>query len=251
MDSQYEQVDQHIDRSQVTQTVGFHIDGFTGNVSGEVDAHTGLPLGKVIFEGRHEAAFLTAHENCGTGNRVLAVADSSKQVYIFPFCKTLFEKIAKEPGLFFTTTSPSVYGSTLEGYVTSAPSGKSFVSLPTWSIGMTQGETLHSVTPISSGPISSYGRVAGDKSTLYKYLNPHLQVVVTLQHEQQRANVFVVDSVTGKKVYESHIDSVITAKGVKVAMSENWLVFTWTEKEGGRIGSVELYEDRSRDHTPS
>ena len=67
-------------RKEGVETVGFHLDAFTGEVSGEVDEHTRMPLGKVLFTGKPETAFLTPFENCGTQNKVLAVVDSSHMV---------------------------------------------------------------------------------------------------------------------------------------------------------------------------
>ena len=55
--------------------MGFHVDAYTGDVSGEKDELSGLPLGKHLFSGMPKTAFLLPFENCGTKNRVLAVVD--------------------------------------------------------------------------------------------------------------------------------------------------------------------------------
>ena len=141
--------------------------------------------------------------------------------------------------------TPALPGSILSGHVLSKRNGTAFQTSVVWSIPFTSSETLSSVGTASFGPVASFGRALGDKSTLYKYLNPHLLVLTTLDSSSQQARVVVVDSTTGRTVYEVAIHDIVLEKGVKVAMSENWLVYSWLDKRGWRIASVELYEDRS------
>lgn len=65
---------------QVVTTVPFHIEALTGKVKGDINPTTGLPIGKELFEGGSESAFLVPFENCGTKIRVLAVVDQLKNV---------------------------------------------------------------------------------------------------------------------------------------------------------------------------
>lgn len=64
---------------QETNTIGFHIDAFTGVVVGGEGKHV-RELGKELFEGRPRTVFLTPFTNCGTENRVLAVVDEEEKV---------------------------------------------------------------------------------------------------------------------------------------------------------------------------
>lgn len=149
------------------------------------------------------------------------------------------------PGLFFSETETTLSGSVVSGYVLTEQDGMTLKSALAWSMVFIEGEVLYSTTPSSFGTISSYGRVTGDKSTLYKYLNPHLVVYTTLNTQRSQAKIYIVDTISGKQIYTAVIRDVVTEKGVRVTMTENWLVYSWLDQSGWRIGSTELYEDRS------
>jgi len=129
----------------------------------------------------------------------------------------------------------------------SARNGTQFQSTEIWSIPFVNGDILTSTTPVANGAIASFGRAVGDKSTLYKYLNPHLVVLTVINAQKSAGRVVVVDTTSGRQVYDVALGDIVTSKGVQVAMSENWLVYSYLDKAGWRIGSVELYEDRRND----
>ena len=85
----------------------------------------------------------------------------------------------------------------------------------------------------------------GDKSALYKYLNPHLAVVTVANPITKTGQVQVVDSISGKLVYSSLMRNVVAAKGVMAVMHDNWLVAAWLDEAGWRVSSVEIYENRN------
>jgi hypothetical protein len=98
--------------------------------------------------------------------------------------------------------------------------------------------------PVS--PIASYGKVLGDRTTLYKYLSPHAAVVLSSD-----CAVRVVDLVSGATVFDSGALPA-PCQPPKVAFTENWLVYAHevtgnaTDK-GTRVVSVELYEGAGKD----
>jgi ER membrane protein complex subunit 1 len=51
------------------------------------------------------------------------------------------------------------------------------VAYPTWPLSLSPGETIQRVIPAIRGPVSSVGKVLGNRTTLYKYLNPRFFVV--------------------------------------------------------------------------
>lgn len=96
-----------------------------------------------------------------------------------------------------------------------------------------------SFEPIQGGALASYGRVLGDKSTLYKYLNPHLAIATTTR-PGGLSGVRVVDTASGEVVYAAEVEG----ERVHASMAENWLVYAWQSGSQWRLASVELYEDR-------
>ena len=230
------------------ETVGFHLDAFTGKFSGEAHEVTGLPLGKTIFEGKSKTIFPTPYLNCGTNNRVLAVVDNAEKLHIFPSCATVASEIEKASSdIFFYLTSHAIDGTTLKGYTLSTRDGTTFPSTEVWS-SVLPG-TLVVNSPVAFDAVASFGRVKGDKSTLYKYLNPHLVVLATVSPKEGTAGVYVVDTVTGRKIYEVALRNVV-GDVVRAALSENWLVYSWLDTQGWRVASVELYEVEGQSVTP-
>jgi hypothetical protein len=62
------------------ETVVLNVAAYTGMADGETAAIAGQPLGKVVFPGSHETAFLLPFENCSSKNKVLAIVDRDLQV---------------------------------------------------------------------------------------------------------------------------------------------------------------------------
>ncbi|KAL0247478.1 hypothetical protein I308_103543 [Cryptococcus tetragattii IND107] len=244
------------------RTVTYHVDAYTGRVSGDVNARTGLPEGTTLFEGTSKEAFLTPFENCGSKSKVLGVVDDKERLHLWPGCKKV-TKAMKEGAdkLFFTTTTKSIEGTDIQGFTPSAApvdeGSYVYTSNLIWSHPLREDEMILESQPITLDPIASFGRVLGDKSTLYKYLNPHLLIVSTFtpstkglnpvtQEEVGIGMVYVLDTISGETIYATEIDGVVKRGMIHVAMVENWLVYTWLADGGYRIGSVEIYEDTEK-----
>uniref|UniRef100_A0A8C9THE9 ER membrane protein complex subunit 1 n=1 Tax=Scleropages formosus TaxID=113540 RepID=A0A8C9THE9_SCLFO len=94
--------------------------------------------------------------------------------------------------------------------------------------------------------VHSQGRVMGDRSVLYKYLNPNLLAVVTesvdTHQERSFVGVFLIDGVTGRIIHEAVQRK---ARGpIHLVHSENWVVYEyWNAKSRRNEFSVlELFE---------
>lgn len=102
------------------------------------------------------------------------------------------------------------------------------------------------------GKVASIGRVLGDRSTLYKYINPHLLAIATLEDASATLVIHLVDAVNGGLVWEAkHSGDVVASAPVAVALTENWLVYSYSEQdlEGKqtKIVSVELFENVAKE----
>jgi hypothetical protein len=129
--------------------------------------------------------------------------------------------------------------------------GKIWASYLTWRSTLKPGETVVSVTRWPQWPVASPGKVLGDRSTLYKYLNPHLLAATT--GPQVHSTVYLVDSVKGTILYSSAIHAAKKGRcDLKVSIVENWLVYHyWDDGHAGgsvhglpgwRIASVGLHD---------
>ena len=56
----------------------------------------------------------------------------------------------------------------------------------------------------------------------------------------------IIDSISGRTVYDAVVPDLVIRKGLIADMIENWLVYRWLDKSGWKLASVDLYEDRSQ-----
>lgn len=148
------------------------------------------------------------------------------------------------------------------------------IAHPVWSLSLSENEEITGlVSPITHGTsqVASYGKVLANRTTLYKYLNPHMSIVLTAVHggpvEMTSADtetgtgtgsggpgcgVYIVDTVKGSVLYHASLPAPGGREkcDVKAALSENWLVYHYYDPEeaavdearGWKMVSVELYE---------
>ncbi|KIJ13017.1 hypothetical protein PAXINDRAFT_163784 [Paxillus involutus ATCC 200175] len=134
------------------------------------------------------------------------------------------------------------------------------VAYPTWRISLADGEEVLEIirSAHKGGQIASIGKVKGDRSTLYKYLNPHLSVVVTssIGRSPRTCGVYVLDTVKGTVLYHASLPAAEGKCDVRAALAENWLVYSYYDDEVGvgvgdakshRVISVEMYEGNKAD----
>ncbi len=92
-----------------------------------------------------------------------------------------------------------------------------------WRINI-EDETITAIAALQPHDrVHSHGKVLGDRSVLYKYLNPNLIGVVTTGMDGQKipfVNVYLIDTVTGSIVNSFNHKR---CKGpVQIVHSENW-----------------------------
>jgi len=108
-------------------------------------------------------------------------------------------------------------------------------------------------TPTRSTPPASIGKVMGDRSVMYKYLNPHLILLTTQRIDDSgTASVYLLDSVSGAVLYSATHTSVDKSKKIVALLCENWFVYSFYADEdlssdlptakGYQLVVTELYE---------
>lgn len=145
-------------------------------------------------------------------------------------------------------TAFNAHTQTLGGYnvIMTPLADKSYTVHNTWAFSLPIEETFSTLVEPTNAPISSFGRILGDRSTLYSYLNPHLIAFATVRVDTNTASVYVIDSITGDIAFSKSIQDVDAVGGIEVMLEGNWLVYTYTENVDGRAShrlvTVELYE---------
>ena len=189
----------------------------------------------------------------------------SFQVYLYPETQATqdaFAKIAASLSFPLRINSEDIGGRVrvLGHQVSIDDSSRGFrpVAYPTWSLSLPAGEDIQTLLPAAArGPVASIGKVLGNRTTLYKYLNPRLFTVLTASPTRSMCGIYIVDSMKGTVVYHAEVKSSSRGCEVKTALTENWLVYHYYEGEVGdgtargakgyRMVSVEFYEGQKED----
>ncbi|KAG6861505.1 hypothetical protein C0995_015932 [Termitomyces sp. Mi166 len=142
---------------------------------------------------------------------------------------------------------------------------RGFVAYATWTLGLPPDEVVRTMIPQIPGLVASLGKVLGNRTTLYKYLNPSLFILLTgpapatvTMKKGRNCGLYVVDGVKGTVVYQVSLPTLPSKKketgkescDIKAALVENWLVYQYYDPDwagaglskGWRLVSVELYE---------
>ncbi|KAF8809912.1 DUF1620-domain-containing protein [Phlegmacium glaucopus] len=245
----------------LVDTVIFHLNARTGE-----DA-LGLSKKDAVLEGLDviQGPLVEAYQLL-TEMRTIVILDEFLQVHLYPdttATQDAFAKIAPSLSFPLTINSDETGGRVivLGHQVSIDDSSRGFkpVGYPTWSLSLPADEEVQTLLPAAArGPVASIGKVLGNRTTLYKYLNPRLFTVLTASPTRSICGIYIVDSMKGTVVYHAEVKS--SSSGgceVKTALTENWFVYHYYEGEVGdgtargakgyRMVSVEFYEGQKED----
>lgn len=130
------------------------------------------------------------------------------------------------------------------------------VAFPTWGVSLSENEEVVAIirSAHKGRRVANVGRVMGDRSTLYKYLNPHLSVMISAPSRTSPSpfptcGLHVIDTVKGTVLYHVSLPVLDEKCDIQVSLDENWLVYSYYDDDtevggtkGYRVVSVEMYE---------
>ena len=123
-----------------------------------------------------------------------------------------------------------------------------------WTFQPANGQRVTSVVARPAhDPVASIGRVLGDRTVLYKYLNPNIVLVTAVSDTSSTASFYLLDSVSGSILYSTTHEGVDTTQPISSVLTENWFAYSlWsdvlsttaplTASKGYQIVISELYE---------
>ncbi|KAI1949666.1 hypothetical protein LOZ12_005281 [Ophidiomyces ophidiicola] len=138
--------------------------------------------------------------------------------------------------------------------VTISEDGKLFgwssidLKVPAWEFVAPKGQkVVHVTTRPAHDPVASIGKVLGDRSVFYKYLNPNLALITAITSSS--VTFYLLDGISGRVIYTATQDGVDTSQPIASVISENWFAYSyWTDvtdnsdAKGSRLVISELYE---------
>lgn len=119
---------------------------------------------------------------------------------------------------------------------------------PVWVFVPPQGQKIIRATSRPAhDPVASIGKVLGDRSVLYKYLNPNLALVTAVGHNS--ASFYLLDAISGTVLHATMQKNVDTTQPIASAISENWFTYSFwgdiedpSDAKGYQLVISELYE---------
>lgn len=92
-----------------------------------------------------------------------------------------------------------------------------------WQLQLLPGQEIASIAKLPAhDPVSSIGRVLGDRTVSYKYLNPNIVVVAAIDKAASTLSVYLLDTVSGQLLASQVYDGVDGDKDISCTLSENW-----------------------------
>ncbi|KAK7046106.1 hypothetical protein VNI00_007107 [Paramarasmius palmivorus] len=256
------------ERGTEEEVVLYHFNALTGENAKHPTRQLGPLQGQKIASGSVNGAYLLKSPL----GKVVVVLDDTFQAHLYPdtpASASIFTSVA--PSLFVPLRlSASELGShRIVGHQFTAAGQEgavAFSAFPTWSLSLPEGEDIQSVIAPAKGPVASIGKVLGNRTTLYKYLNEHAFIVLTAPHSAsplsqssatkfKNCGLYLVDGVKGSIIYHATVPSTAGACDIKAVLTENWLVYHYYDDDyhgtgqskGYRMVSVELYEGKKVD----
>ena len=189
---------------------------------------------------------------------MVVLLDEFQRIYLYPDTPVIeeaFRAISSKLYLPLRTGAPGQRSFTGHNVMSDAGAHNRARALPTWSTALAPGEDIVSVIHRPTGPIASLGRVLGNRTTLYKYLNPHLFAVTSTSPDA--CSIRVLDGVKGSILY--HATWKAQMCNVQASFAENWLIYVYWEEQyqwvgqskGRRVVTVEFYEGNGPDDKTS
>ncbi|KAF8153864.1 hypothetical protein B0H34DRAFT_661928 [Crassisporium funariophilum] len=236
----------------LVDTVIYHFNAITGEDATRAKKQDSILEGHDVIHGGMVEGYLLQAET-----RIIVLLDEFLQVFLYPDNSQSQEVFAKlAPSLSFPLRTSVEGRRRVMGHQIDMSAKP--LAYPTWSLSLPAGEEVQLLlSPAARGPVASIGKVLGNRTTLYKYLNPRLFTVLTASPTTSMCGIYVVDSMKGTVVYHAEVKSTIRGCEIKTALTENWLVYHYYEMEvaGGTVGgakgyrmvSVEFYEGQQVD----
>ncbi|EAW12703.1 uncharacterized protein ACLA_011300 [Aspergillus clavatus NRRL 1] len=119
---------------------------------------------------------------------------------------------------------------------------------PVWEFLPAHGERIIRATARPPhDPVASIGKVLGDRSVLYKYLDSNLALITAVG--ENSATFYLLDAISGNILYSSTQTGVDTSQPIASAISENWFAYSFysdpvsgSDAKGYQLVISELYE---------
>ncbi|KAJ5099713.1 hypothetical protein N7532_006714 [Penicillium argentinense] len=121
---------------------------------------------------------------------------------------------------------------------------------PVWEFVPPSGQKIVKATARPAhDPVASIGKVLGNRSVLYKYLNSNLVLVTAVNEKEHVAGFYLLDGVSGKVLHSISQAGVDPLQPIASVVSENWFAYSFfgdvvgdSSAKGYQLAVSELFE---------
>lgn len=205
-------------------------------LNGQVYSSTELPYAvKLVTE-------TPVHEEDGAV--ILSILDTEGGLHIFPATATAQAALEQHTQPLYMFTIDEVAGR-VQGYKTVVADGAASAR-PMWNVQF--NPEVESIAAVASkhakAKVNSVGETLGDRSVIYKYLNPNMLALATMSpYARGSANltIYLIDTIKGAIITKVVHTGVFGA--VHLTQSANWVVYHYRNRKAKRneIGILELF----------
>ncbi|XP_002731135.3 ER membrane protein complex subunit 1-like [Saccoglossus kowalevskii] len=199
------------------------------------------PLGKVLNYQLQQVTLLPLMDQ--EFLKIMILMDTEYKIHVIPAeAKSLLQE--KLSSLFLFTANAS--DGSLAGYALVDVGNEHLHSEMVWNVQLPDDQRIISIAAKRpTEHVHSQGRVLGDRSVLYRYLNPNLVAIAAEGIDtagKQFLNMYLVDTVTGSLVFTANHKK--STGPVHMVQSENWIVYEYWNSRHRRheVTVLELYE---------
>ncbi|KAF3084501.1 hypothetical protein TWF706_000721 [Orbilia oligospora] len=199
----------------------------------KIDAITGRGLKRTAIQILPSASVMTVESPTSDDRWIIAIpARESVKGWFWPDEKE--EELTK--ALSKATLSRKCEGSTgICGYTAKPTIGGRLILTPTWSFRLPQNQKVVSIsTRPAHDPIASIGKVLGDRSVMYKYVNPHLALLIASAPSSSSIYLYLLDTVSGAILHTSIQTDADTTRPIVATIAENWYVYSYYSNSAAR-----------------
>ncbi|KAK6335866.1 hypothetical protein TWF730_003241 [Orbilia blumenaviensis] len=197
----------------------------TGDIY-KINAITGRGIHKTAVQILPSASVMTIESSTTDDRWIIAVpVKEGVKGWFWPNDKE--EELTK--ALSKATLSRKCEGSSgICGYTAKPTTDGRLILTPTWSFRLPPNQKIVSIsTRPAHDPIASIGKVLGDRSVMYKYVNPHLALLVAAAPSTSSIYLYLLDTVSGTVLHTSIQNDADTTRPIVATIAENWYVYSY------------------------
>lgn len=123
----------------------------------------------------------------------------------------------------------------VQGLIFTSGGGEHAIATPAWTFVPPKGQRIVNIASRPThDPIASIGRVLGDRSVKYKYLNPNTIVVATIDGGSSEGatiaaassslTIYLLDTISGQVLHAAAHEGIDPNKEISCTIAENWFV---------------------------